>query len=76
MSKSRAALKRPVSIGVDMSILAKRILFSLGCLIVWMGFLFFGGALVKYVVSGLAGWFVGRLIYDFSKKLFPDDCNE
>ena len=59
-----------------MSIRTKQILFGLGCLIVWFGFLIYGGTLAKYVVSGLAGWFVGRLIYDFSEKLFPDDCNE
>lgn len=58
-----------------MSIRVKRILFALGCLIVWIGFLFFGGTLVKYAISGLAGWYVGCLINDFSKKLFPDDCN-
>lgn len=55
-----------------MSLTTKRVLFAIGCLIAWFGFITAGGTIVNMVVSGLAGWFMGGLIYQFSKKVFPD----
>ena len=50
----------------------KRILFSLGLLIIWFGFISTGPSVViNFVISALAGWFVGGLIYSISKKVFP-----
>lgn len=59
-----------------MSIRTKRILFALGCLIVWFGFVMTGGTAASVVISGLAGWFMSGLIYQFAEKVFPNECNE
>ena len=59
-----------------MSVLAKRILLAIGCLIAWFGFISAGGAVVNFIVSALAGWQVGGLIYKFTEKVFPDEREE
>lgn len=56
-----------------MSITAKRFLFSIGLLIVWFGFITTGGALASIVMSALAGWYMGGLIYKFAAKVFPNE---
>lgn len=59
-----------------MSIKTKRILFALGCLIIWFGFVMTGGTVASTIIAGLAGLFMGGLIYQFAEKVFPNDCNE
>ena len=56
-----------------MSITTKRILFAIGCLIVWFGFITAGGVVAQMVTAALAGWYIGGLIYAFTKKVFPDE---
>lgn len=56
-----------------MSIFAKRLLFSAGLLVIWFGFITMGNELSRIVVSGLAGWYVGGLIFEASVKVFPNE---
>ncbi len=56
-----------------MSTSVKRLLLSIGLLIVWFGFITSGGAVASFAVSALAGWFVGGLIYELSAKVFPNE---
>jgi hypothetical protein len=55
-----------------MSITAKRILFAIGLLIIWLGFVFNAGIFATLVVSIIGGWTIGGWIYDLSTKVFPD----
>lgn len=57
---------------VNMSITAKRILFAIGLLIIWLGFVFNAGIFATLVVSIIGGWTIGGWIYDLSTKVFPD----
>jgi hypothetical protein len=55
-----------------MSITAKRILFAIGLLIIWAGFVLNAGILSQVVMGFIAGWAVGGWIYTLSTKVFPD----
>jgi fructose-specific phosphotransferase system IIC component len=57
---------------VNMSITAKRILFAIGLLIVWIGFVLNAGILSQVVMGFIAGWAVGGWIYMAAAKVFPD----
>lgn len=56
-----------------MSTNAKRIWLAIGCLIVWFGFITTGGVVAQMATAALAGWYMGGLIYAFTKKVFPDE---
>jgi len=55
-----------------MSITAKRILFAIGLLIIWAGFVLNAGILSQVVMGFIAGWAVGGWIYMAAAKVFPD----
>jgi hypothetical protein len=55
-----------------MSITAKRILFAIGLLIIWLGFVFGAGSFASLVIAVVGGWTVGGWIYTLSTKVFPD----
>lgn len=56
-----------------MSLEAKRILLAIGCLIAWYGFITAGGTVAQMVIAALAGWYMGGLIYHFTRKVFPNE---
>jgi fructose-specific phosphotransferase system IIC component len=55
-----------------MSITAKRILFAIGLLIIWVGFILNAGLFSQIVMGFIAGWTVGGWIYKAATKVFPD----
>lgn len=57
-----------------MSLFGKRVLFSIGLLIIWFGFITMGPTtLVSMVMYALGGWLMGGIIYNFAEKVFPNE---
>lgn len=51
----------------------KQILLSVALLFVWISFVLNAEVVAQIVMSALAGWKAGDLIFNFAQKVFPND---